>query len=213
MPVILAAWAAVSTWLKGLKLGAAALLYAGLVLTGVAGAEVYEHTLRLRILFVTLEGLGPRYADLKAKDAAALRAAVAHVKAVTAAQVAATKAAGAAETIAQTKISTAYHTLKQEVATYVPPYADADCPIPNGAVRVFDAAAGGVPSLPDAAAQSDAAPSGVALSTVIATTVDNDAVATANAEQLSALQAWIRAQDAAWNVQPAGKGGATGSAP
>jgi hypothetical protein len=197
MPVLAAAWMALCAALKSIKVSAAALIYAALVLSGVVGAEVFEHAFRFRLLVFHIEGLGAQLADLKAKDAIALKTAQAKAAATTAAQIAATQAASLAEATAQARISTVYQTLSQEVATYVPPKADAACPIDVGAVRLLDAAARGLPAVSLAPAGADDAPSGVALSHLVSTDVANDEAAAANAEQLSALQAWIRAEQAA----------------
>lgn len=84
-------------------------------------------------------------------------------------------------------------TIVQEVPRYVPVEADRACPIPVGFVRVHDAAAAGDDGVPadPAPAGADAAPSGVALSTVAATVAENYGACNANAEQLRALQAYL----------------------
>jgi hypothetical protein len=197
MPVLVAAWTALCAALKSVKLSAAVAIYAALVLSGVAGAEVFEHALRLRFLFIHIEGLGAQLADLKAKDATALKAAQAHVAAVTAAQTKATVdvMAAYAPTVAATAAQ--FQTLSQEVPTYVTPKNDSACAIPVGAVRLLDAAASGLPAVSLAPGGADDAPSGVALSTLVGADVSNDEAAVENAEQLAALQAWVRAQQAA----------------
>lgn len=84
-------------------------------------------------------------------------------------------------------------TIIKEVPRYVTVQADAACTVPVGFVRLHDAAAtGGV--LDPGAGDSDAAPSGVALSAVGSTVAGNYTASHANAEQLSALQATLRAQ-------------------
>ncbi|MCY1204523.1 hypothetical protein D9M68_484900 [compost metagenome] len=84
-------------------------------------------------------------------------------------------------------------TIIKEVPRYVTVQADAGCTVPAGFVRLHDAAAtGGV--LGPSAGDADAAPSGVALSAVGSTLVGNYTDSYANAEQLSALQATLRAQ-------------------
>jgi hypothetical protein len=210
MPVLTALWAA----LKSIKISAAVLLYAGLVLSGVVGAEVFERTFRLQFLFVHIEGLGAQLADLKAKDAAALKVAQAHVAAVTAAQAKASATVMAAYTPAVAAIAANATTLTKEIPAYVTPKDDAGCTLNTGAVRLLDAAAGGLPAVPDAPSSADDAPSGVALSTLVTTDVSNDAAALENADQLAALQAWVRAQQAAWNARtpvPAGANASTSS--
>lgn len=90
-------------------------------------------------------------------------------------------------------------TIKQEVVVYVPQAADADCTINAGFVRLHDAAAGN--TIPGPSRVADAAPSGVALSTVAATLIDNYTACHENAEQLIAWQEWAKAMKAA-EAQP-----------
>lgn len=82
-------------------------------------------------------------------------------------------------------------TIVREVPAHVPAAADAACPVPRGFVRVHDAAAAGV-DLPAAAGTADAASAGIALSAVAVTVADNYTACHATAEQLTALQAWVR---------------------
>lgn len=82
-------------------------------------------------------------------------------------------------------------TIIKEVPVYVPVQADTDCVINRGFVRLHDAAARN--DLPGAAGDPDAAPSGVALSTVAATVADNYGTCHTIREQLTALQDWHRA--------------------
>ena len=89
----------------------------------------------------------------------------------------------------------ATQTRLNEVTTHVSQKADTDCPIPLGFVRVFNDAAHG--PVPQAAAGADDAPSGVALSDVAKTTVENGGQYDQVADQLKALQAWVAAQGAA----------------
>lgn len=83
----------------------------------------------------------------------------------------------------------------QEVPIHVSPKADADCPVPLGFVRVFNGAARG--PVPQATAGADDAPSGASLSDVAKTTVENDGQYDQVADQLRALQDWVRQQEAA----------------
>lgn len=82
----------------------------------------------------------------------------------------------------------------KEVNVYVPTQADAACAVPRGFVRLHDAAAEGV--IPDTPSLADASPSGIALSTTTATVVDNYGRYHEVAEQLKALQQWVREQQA-----------------
>ena len=84
-------------------------------------------------------------------------------------------------------------TIIKEVPRYVSAQADAACVIPGGFVRLHDAAAAG--TVPDSSAGDvDAAPSGVALSTVAGTVTANYTDSLANSEQLSTLQQVLRDQ-------------------
>jgi len=86
-------------------------------------------------------------------------------------------------------------TIIKEVPVYVTAQADADCLINTGFVRLHDAAASDTASLSPGPA--DAAPSGVALSTVATTVADNYQRCHENAAQLIALQQWTMAMGAA----------------
>ena len=81
-------------------------------------------------------------------------------------------------------------TIIKEVPVYVPVQADAACTINRGFVRLHDAAAAG--ELPTAPGDPDAPAEGLALSAVAATVVTNYQTCHENAEQLKALQDWIR---------------------
>ncbi|MDB0529703.1 hypothetical protein LBW56_23835 [Ralstonia solanacearum] len=83
-------------------------------------------------------------------------------------------------------------TIIKEIPRYVPIQADAACAVPRGFVRLHDAAAGTVPA--PGTGDADAAPSGVALSTVAATVADNYTDSHANSEQLTELQQLLRDQ-------------------
>ncbi len=83
-------------------------------------------------------------------------------------------------------------TLIKEIPRYVTPQADASCTVPVGFVRLHDAAAGNL--LDPGAGDADAAPSGLALSTVAGTVAQNYTDSHANAEQLIKLQELLRLQ-------------------
>ena len=82
-----------------------------------------------------------------------------------------------------------------EVPVYVPVQADAACTLNRGFVRLHDAAAAG--ELPEPARDTDAAAAGIALSAVAGTVATNYQTCHENAEQLRALQGWVREMDAA----------------
>ena len=81
-------------------------------------------------------------------------------------------------------------TLIQEIPVYVPVQADAACTVHRGFVSLHDAAAAG--ELPTTPGDADAPAEGLALSAVAATVVTNYQTCHENAEQLKALQDWIR---------------------
>ena len=81
-------------------------------------------------------------------------------------------------------------TLIQEIPVYVPVQADAACTVHRGFVSLHDGAAAG--ELPTAPGDPDAPAEGLALSAVAATVVTNYQTCHENAEQLKALQDWIR---------------------
>lgn len=98
------------------------------------------------------------------------------------------------------RIEGATRTIVKEVPRYVTVEADRACPVPVGFVRVHDAAATGADGVPadPTAADPDATAEGVALSDVAATVVDNYGACRANAEQLIALQDYLREVAARW---------------
>jgi hypothetical protein len=81
-------------------------------------------------------------------------------------------------------------TIIKEVPVYVPVQADAACTINRGFVRLHDAAAAG--ELPEPARDTDAAAADIALSTVAGTVATNYQTCHETAEQLRALQTWVR---------------------
>jgi len=83
---------------------------------------------------------------------------------------------------------------QEEVHTHVTPEIDRDYPVPCGFVRVFNAATHG--PIPDPAGCPDGAPSGIALSAVGETETRNDGQYDQVADQLRALQEWVRQQQA-----------------
>lgn len=82
-------------------------------------------------------------------------------------------------------------TITKEVPVYVTAKADAACPVPVGFVRVHDAAAQGLP-LDQSAGDPDAIAPGVTLSSVAGTVAGNYTTCHETAEQLTALQDWVR---------------------
>ena len=81
-------------------------------------------------------------------------------------------------------------TIIKEVPVYVPVQADAACTINRGFVRLHDAAAAN--ALPEPARDADAAAADIALSAVAGTVATNYQTCHETAEQLRALQTWVR---------------------
>lgn len=79
-----------------------------------------------------------------------------------------------------------------EISKYINASGDAKCQLPTSFSVLHDAAAKN--ELPDSTRATDASASGIALSTATATIVDNYGACNQNAEQLKALQEWIREQ-------------------
>ena len=142
-----------------------------------------------------------------AKYKATIAAQTAVVKQVTAVTSLITKDDQTKEVLVQGEIAAKTKTITMEITHYVPrpgPSVSVPC-ISNGMLRVHDAAVLGVdPStiLPPAASP-DAACSTVAAADFMATVTINYGAARANAEQLTALQADIKARSIA--VAAAGK--------
>lgn len=112
-------------------------------------------------------------------------------------------AAEVAAIAAQVEIRTVTKTLIERIPVYVPAEADVRFALPDGLVRLHDAAAGGLP-LPDPAADPDGAagflePSAAAPSRLGAVIVENYGVCHADAARFAALQKWIRDQAAVMN--------------
>jgi hypothetical protein len=132
------------------------------------------------------------------RDASAEVAAVSHVVGVVQTQGAISTAAAVHDQAAQDQIRTLTRTLIEKVPVYVTPAADARCIVPLGFVREHDAAASGeLSAVSQAPGQSDDAASGLALSAVAATVVGNYGTCRGTAEQLSDLEAWVKAEQAA----------------
>ncbi|WP_236183713.1 hypothetical protein [Pseudomonas protegens] len=93
------------------------------------------------------------------------------------------------------KVYQAGATITKEVPVYVSKAADRACVVPDGFVRVHDAGAANLP-VAGGPSVTDGAASGLALSTVAASVVDNYSECHANAEQLKALQRWVRESQA-----------------
>ena len=109
----------------------------------------------------------------------------------------ASRDAGVAEAKAQDRIHIVYRTLREEIPVHVAPETDRAFRLPVGLVRLHDAAARGVElsRVPDPAGEPDGAASRVQPSDLAGALIDNYGACRADAEQLAALQAWVRRQE------------------
>lgn len=129
-------------------------------------------------------------------------AAAATRTAIVEAQDKASLAAAVGEAMAQQKLADQRNLIPREVRIHVP--GNRVVCIPYGLVRVLDAATAGVdPSgLPLPAGQSNVACAPVTAAALAAGVAANYATARQNAEQLNALEAWLRAEANASPHQP-----------
>jgi len=81
--------------------------------------------------------------------------------------------------------------IRQEIPRYVTPAADRRYLLPDGFVWLHDAAAAGVPVI-DRPGDPDASSEGVAASQAASVIVGNYGICHETAEQLTALQGWVR---------------------
>lgn len=134
--------------------------------------------------------------ELKLADSQAMTNAVTAAKADLAARDKVTLDAAVSRATSQQKIVTQTVTITKEIPAHVTPAQDARTCITYGLVRVFDAAAGGADpdtlSLP--AGQSDDACAPVKASDLARSVAENYGSARDNADQLTALQGWVRQQ-------------------
>ncbi len=104
----------------------------------------------------------------------------------------------------QVQIRTVTQTIVKEVPVYVPAEADARFALPVGLVRVHDAAAAGIPLSEPAGEPDDAAwtlePSGIPPSRLATVIAENYGVCLGDAARFSALQDWVRQQQAVSNA-------------
>ena len=89
------------------------------------------------------------------------------------------------------------HAITREIPVYVTAEADARCDVTAGFVSVHNAAAENVP-IAESARDPDAIAPGIALSTVAETVAGNYAICHETAEQLTALQEYVRS----WSGAP-----------
>jgi len=85
----------------------------------------------------------------------------------------------------------------KEIPKFISKDADAKCAVPNGFVLLHDSAS--INEVPDTTRDVDEGSSSIKLSTVTETVVGNYNVCHQNAEQLKALQDWVREQEKIYN--------------
>jgi hypothetical protein len=85
----------------------------------------------------------------------------------------------------------------KEVPKYITKESDAKCPIPNAFVVLHDSASKN--EVPDPTRLANEGTSATKLSTVTETVVGNYSICHQNAEQLKALQTWIKEQEIIFN--------------
>lgn len=99
-----------------------------------------------------------------------------------------------ADILAQQQLQLVTNTIVKEVPVYVTKIADRKCVIPRGFVRLHDAAATGVPPVPDPAPGADDQPAGTDLAAVGTTVATNYGKYAALRQQFLDLKTWVTAQ-------------------
>ena len=145
-----------------------------------------------------IEALQKKIATIQRDDARAKAAALAAAADRMRRADAISLSGAAAEAAAQQKLADEKFVIAKEAHRHVPPDISNRVCVPYGVVRVLDAASLGAD--PDAlslpAGQSDGACAPVTAAALAANVAANYAAARANAEQLGALQAWVREEEA-----------------
>jgi len=85
----------------------------------------------------------------------------------------------------------------KEIPKYITEKSDAECNIPKSFVVLHDSA--GKNEVPNPAGRIDETPSGLKLSTTLETVVGNYNLYYETAEQLTALQEWVKSQEKIYN--------------
>jgi len=136
--------------------------------------------------------------EIQAESLKAITKAVEEARALQIAEDAITNEIGKHEAEARERIVTKTITQIKQVPIYVTQKADAACTVPRGFVLQHDAAASGnaSPALPDAPGGAVDSASGVALSGVAETVIENYGTCYKIRGQLMALQDWVRQQQA-----------------
>lgn len=140
-----------------------------------------------------------KVAAIRTADAEAETQAVKLADSNRAAQDAVTLASALSEAEAQEKVITVTQTITKEIPAHVPPAVDATVCVPYGLIRLLDASA--LQADPDSlslpAGQSDGSCAPVKASALAQSVIANYGIAQSNAEQLTALQAWVLADQKA----------------
>lgn len=211
--MLTAAWMIAKTWATRIASLAWGLLQALARIMAEGFAAPVLGPLCALLLLVLVGGLGWQTMQLDGlrawvkQDQAAQAAAVAKARADTARRAAlAVKISdqvGARVEARQAEVRTVTRTLIKEVPTYVTVQADRTVAVPVGFVWLHDAAARGQPlaAVPPGPPGAADAPSGLALSAVAATVVDNYGTCHVLREQVLGWQSWYAEQKAAWEAK------------
>jgi hypothetical protein len=138
------------------------------------------------------------------RDAASALKAVRQVVSVVQHQGSVDTAVAVQQQAAQDRVRVVTQILIQKVPVYVTAQADSQCTVPNGFVRLHDAAAAGrdVPALSQGPGESADDPSGVALSSVAGVVADNYGTCNSLRAELTGWQQWYAGQQAAFQSRP-----------
>lgn len=151
--------------------------------------------IHFKVLFWSVNWPGDSLAARSEALVAAEKALTAHVVVVRAQQASATTQAAQKEQTAQTVIRAATQNVVKEIPVALPPAVDRDYPLPAGFVRLYNLSIG-APDISGATAESDAAPSPIAISSAAHVIFPNNGECVADRERLTALQDWITDEQA-----------------
>lgn len=165
------------------------------LLAGVAGLALLSAT----IVYARAHWIDLGVAREQAAEAARLKAAKPAIDRVEKGGAAITAATDHDTAQRRAEIHTVTKILKEEVPVYVTVEADRRCDVSGGFVSLHNQAAAGVPQVPRPAGIILDAPSGVPLSAVADTMVDNYGAAYEWREAALACRAWAREQADIWH--------------
>lgn len=165
---------------------------------GAAGMAGWEHVGDLSVKVgparLGVSGLGVKLRRHIEADAAAHAKAVEKARKVEGQSQAITDRIGARSEARQIEIRTVTRTIVKEVPVHVTPEADRRYPLPNGLVRVHDAAALGVPPAELAPVGPDDAPSAASASDLGVAVAENYGACHADQARFADLQDWVAEQ-------------------